>query len=115
MRQEVLTVSISERVMAARTARGWSQREFARKACLSYTYIQKLERGEMPPTLKTLQRLSLALELPVASLVGSEPIRDGLSDRLRQWLDTAPAEKREFVLQAAQMAGFRVAMRLAAS
>jgi transcriptional regulator with XRE-family HTH domain len=51
-----------------RTDKGLSQTELAFKGDFDRNYIGMLERGERNPSLKNLQRLSDALEIPLCKL-----------------------------------------------
>lgn len=57
------------RIVAARTVRGWSQRDLAAAADLKQPAIARLERGDIDPRWSTVVRVCQALELPLA--VGS--------------------------------------------
>jgi transcriptional regulator with XRE-family HTH domain len=56
-------------VRAQRQARGWSQEEFADRVGLHRTYIGDIERGERNVSLINIERLSRALDLPLAALM----------------------------------------------
>lgn len=51
-----------------RTELGLSRRELAERAELSYPYLSQIETGNREPSLRTLQKLASALELPVEAL-----------------------------------------------
>jgi transcriptional regulator with XRE-family HTH domain len=59
-----------KRLRTLREERGWSQEEFADRAGLHRTYVSAVERGVRNPTLSVLERLSKALGLPMAEMVG---------------------------------------------
>lgn len=64
----------SNKVLAAnlrvlRTARGWSQEEFADRCELHRTYIGAIERGERNVTLTTLNRIARAFGISSAELI----------------------------------------------
>lgn len=52
-------------VIAARNARGWSQRDLAEAIGVSQPVIARLERGERDPRLSTMVALCEALNLPL--------------------------------------------------
>ncbi len=47
-----------------RTARGWAQKDLAKRADLDASYISVLERGERTPSTRTLQKLAKVLDIP---------------------------------------------------
>lgn len=57
------------RVRELRTARGWSQEDFAHRANLDRTYVSGIERGTRNPTLDIIQKLAQALDVPAAELL----------------------------------------------
>jgi transcriptional regulator with XRE-family HTH domain len=59
-----------KRLRTLREERGWSQEEFADRAGLHRTYVSAVERGVRNPTLSVLERLSKALGMPMAEMVG---------------------------------------------
>jgi transcriptional regulator with XRE-family HTH domain len=108
-------VEIATLVRTAREARGWSQTDLAERSGVSHSGISALEKGKGAPTMTTLRKLADALGVDVSQLIGSEPVRSTLAQRLADWLEVAPKEKAELVFQVAKVAGFRAAMRSAAS
>jgi transcriptional regulator with XRE-family HTH domain len=62
-------VDVAGSVRAARLARGWTQRDLARRCGLSHTAIAKVERGEMSPTIASLQKIADSLDLSVTALI----------------------------------------------
>lgn len=54
---------------AARTAKGWTQDEFAARVGLTQAVVSRYERGHRIPDLPNLKRLARALGVPLASLV----------------------------------------------
>jgi transcriptional regulator with XRE-family HTH domain len=67
-----MDVDIPDRVRAARTARGLTQRDLARRCGLSHTAVAKIERGEMSPTVASLQKIAAAFGLPIVALLGGD-------------------------------------------
>jgi len=64
-----LLEAVCKSVHQRREELGISQEELAHRAGLHRTYISDIERGARNPSLKTLSRLSEALELPTSELV----------------------------------------------
>ena len=60
---------ISARILAERTARGWSLEGLAEQSGVSRAMISKVERGESSPTAVLLGRLSSAFGLTLSQLL----------------------------------------------
>ena len=52
-----------------RQSKGWSQEEFAHQAGLHRTYVSDLERGARNPTISVVDKLAVALGVPVGALL----------------------------------------------
>jgi len=64
---------LSKRVKEYRKRKEWTQQKLAEKTGLSFNTITKIEQGiGDSPTLKTLLKLSEALEIGLDELVGRE-------------------------------------------
>lgn len=63
---------IGNRVRELRKARGLSQDDLAAMTGLEHSYISYIESGKRNPTLKTLHRIAVSLEVPLTDLVKSE-------------------------------------------
>lgn len=61
--------AVCEAVHKRRGQLGISQEELAQRAGLHRTYISDIERGARNPTLKTLSRLAVALEISASRLI----------------------------------------------
>ena len=62
---------IGQNIKEFRKKKGWSQQKLAEKTSLSFNTITRLEQGiGNSPTLKTLLKLSEALEISLDELVG---------------------------------------------
>ncbi len=71
---------VGERIRAARKARGWTQEELASQAGLHFTYIGAVERGEKNLTIKSLERVTRALGLPMAeALKAAGPVKEPMA------------------------------------
>lgn len=57
-------------VRQLREERGWSQEQLAERADLNRSFVGEIERGAATPSLLTLAKLALALELSPSSLLG---------------------------------------------
>ena len=52
-----------------RTAKGWSQEQFAFEAGIHRTYISDLERGARNPTISVLEKLATSLGVRAGTLL----------------------------------------------
>ena len=64
---------LGRNVQSRRTAKGWSQEEFADRCGLHRTYVSGVERGIRNPTITVVERLAAALAVPIGELVDREP------------------------------------------
>lgn len=68
-----MRVDIQQRLGAnlrkLRTAKGWSQEQFAFEAGIHRTYISDLERGARNPTISVLEKLAVCLDVRAGTLL----------------------------------------------
>lgn len=57
------------KITELRTGRGWTKRELAERAGISYGYLWRLEAARQDPTLTVLEKLAKAFKVPVARLL----------------------------------------------
>ncbi|PCJ97588.1 MAG: transcriptional regulator [Flavobacteriaceae bacterium] len=69
MTKEDLKKSIGKRIVALRTAKGWSQSDLARACNKDRQAIEKLENGKVNPTLYSLLEVAMALEVELKVVV----------------------------------------------
>ena len=67
MKQLVSSFGITVRQL--REKQGWSQEALAERADLNRSYVGELERGQAIPSLLTLKKLALALDLSLTNLM----------------------------------------------
>ncbi len=95
-----LLSGLGARVRALRTARGWSQRELARRAGVSPRFLVQVEQGAGNLSLSRLAQLSEALEVsPVSLLRGLGPVRDALDRVASAAAELPEAERRRLLLE----------------
>jgi transcriptional regulator with XRE-family HTH domain len=63
----LLLADIGKRLRDLRSARGLSIRDLARKSGLNVNTLSMIENGKNLPSLETLQKLSLTLEIPITA------------------------------------------------
>lgn len=79
-----LLAGVSKAIQERREEIGLSQEEVAHRAGLHRTYISDIERGARNPSLKTLARLSEALEVSTSNLIRRGEHRMPAAGQLRQ-------------------------------
>lgn len=60
--------TVGKRLRAYRASLGFSQEKLAEKAGLHPTYIGQVERGEKNLTIESLEKITKALEIPMADV-----------------------------------------------
>jgi len=60
---------LAKNLRKLRTAKGWSQEEFAFEAGIHRTYISDLERGARNPTISVVEKLAIALSVEAGTLL----------------------------------------------
>ncbi len=61
------------KLQALRTQRGYSVRELAQRAHVSYPTITRIERGTMSPTVAMLAKLARALRVHITEFFPPKP------------------------------------------
>jgi len=91
----------SDRLLALRKKRGWSQPELGKKAGTSGAIIGRYERGEITPSIGVARKLAEALDVTLDYLVGENEL-SALQDKamLERWqtLEALPSADRERIL-----------------
>lgn len=84
-----LSEQIGMIVRRLRKARGWNQAQLAAKAELSVEMINRIERGRVVPSLRTVEMLASVFEVPVRDLfgVGDYALQPGRADALVRLID----------------------------
>lgn len=73
MPRAVKKPGLGHRLAACRLQRGLSQVSVARVAGLNPSYLSRLERGQIQPTVATAMRIARALKTSMSDLVGPSP------------------------------------------
>jgi transcriptional regulator with XRE-family HTH domain len=60
-------VDVGQRLREKRTSYGLTIRDLAKKSGLNVNTLSMIENGKVSPSVETLQRLSIALEVPIAA------------------------------------------------
>lgn len=80
MRESILKLT-GAAIRSLRTERGLSQEELGEKADFHFSYIGKVERGEVNITLVNLERIASALEVGLHQLFPFTATLEGLTDK----------------------------------
>ncbi|MCL5780438.1 MAG: helix-turn-helix domain-containing protein [Firmicutes bacterium] len=60
---------MKNRVQAVREEKGLSKSELARRSGVALSFINYIETGQKSPTLRTLEKLAKAMDVPVTELL----------------------------------------------
>jgi transcriptional regulator with XRE-family HTH domain len=60
---------VAVRIRQLREERGWTKRDLAKAAKISYGYLWRLEAARQDPTLTVLEKLAKALRVSVGKLL----------------------------------------------
>lgn len=69
MNKTGVNIAFGKRLSELRKSKGLSQEAFAHKCHFDRTYIGILERGEKSPTLNTLEKIAISLEITLSELL----------------------------------------------
>src|SRR5689334_18489632 len=77
-------LNVAATIRSLRQKAGLSQRQLAQRMSVPRTYVSKIENEKATPTLSSLERLAVALQVNVPDLLGTpeaaNPVRELLSD-----------------------------------
>lgn len=77
-------LNVAATIRSLRQKSGMSQRQLAERMKVPRTYVSKIENEKAMPTLSSLERLAIALQVNVVDLLGNassvNPVRELLSD-----------------------------------
>lgn len=74
--KEAESVEVGQRLRLLRDERGISMRALARRSGLSANALSMIERGLTSPSVSTLNKLAMALEVPITAFFRQEPVRE---------------------------------------
>jgi transcriptional regulator with XRE-family HTH domain len=88
---------LGETIRSLRSAKGWSQQDFARRLGISPSYLSLVEKNKREPALPLLRRMADTLGAPsalliAAAIVGSDSVvagRDTERDIVRRLVESA--------------------------
>ncbi|WP_340033447.1 helix-turn-helix transcriptional regulator [Paenibacillus sp. FSL E2-0202] len=88
---------IGESIRILRTGKGLSQEQLALNAGVNTSYIGQIERGEKNPTIKTLEKIAVALKVSLLDLLLYSNPKKGVSNQSIQIL--TPARIKQCLLE----------------
>lgn len=88
---------LGETIKRLRTERGVSQHALAAEAGLTASYLSLLENGKRSPSLRTVDDIASALDVPLEVILwDAVEIPEGLSDEDQETCESAKAIVRHF-------------------
>ncbi len=69
-------INIGITIREFRLQRGMSQGDIEKRTGLLRCYLSRVENGHTVPSLETLQKIAVALELPLSHFFAEEPVRE---------------------------------------
>ncbi len=80
-----MPVEIGQGLRKLREERGYTLTQLGARAQISVSYLSEIERNRKTPSVRAIDRLSVALNVPRSALVPQEAVDEGLSlgDKLR--------------------------------
>ena len=97
-------MDVATLVREARTARGLDQATLARRAGTTQTYVSRIERGKISPTLTTLTRLMHAMGLELE--LSAKRLSSGNAAAAELQSDLAKLTPSERIAQAMELSEF---------
>lgn len=90
-----ITMAVGARIKYFRLVHSLSQEELALRANVNPAYYGQVERGLKCPTVDTLYKIALALEVPPSEFLRSDALPSYSADsrRLKELLSKVPPEK----------------------
>ncbi len=67
-KQSKINIKIGTKIKLERVKRNWSQEQLAELSDLNKNSIGSIERGESSPTIETLGKIAIALNIPLHEL-----------------------------------------------
>jgi transcriptional regulator with XRE-family HTH domain len=77
-------MGISDRIRQQREAKGWSLRTLAKLSAISPSLVSQIETGKIDPSLSTLRKIALALDVPLFYFVLEDPYQISRIVRMNQ-------------------------------
>lgn len=91
-------LNIAATIRELRHQRHLSQGDLGRRMCVARTYISKVEADKNTPTVDTLYRFALALQVDISTLLGEPNMRDSFISELAGYVAQLDDEQRSIVI-----------------
>ncbi len=82
--KELPEYKLSERLKYLRESRQWTQMEFSKHAKVSQSTIAHIEKGLKDPSVDTLRKIAIALDVDIATIFASKEVHVFDIPRLRR-------------------------------
>lgn len=92
---ENVSLMFGERVKSLRTAKKLSQEKLAELSGLHSTYIGQIERGEKSPTIESIYKLSVGLEISLADFFKNMEMKEKYADKIYNMVLPLTSEKQK--------------------
>jgi transcriptional regulator with XRE-family HTH domain len=73
---EPAPINIGVTIRTFRLQRGMSQGDIEKRTGLLRCYLSRVENGHTVPSLDTLQKIALSLDLPLSQFFAEDPVKD---------------------------------------
>lgn len=85
------------KLISIRTTIGWSQAIFAYRAGIERATLSKIEKGTHLPSLRTINKMALALKVPMSKLIdqSTEFFTDDVEIFYRRWFNITLLNKED--------------------
>lgn len=97
--RNALAVRVGRRLFACRRERGLTQQQLARKLKIRSDTLSRIERGQHTASLQTLERISLALDIPLVVFFEDTSLPGSDLTSIKEYLRELTTEERQLVLR----------------
>ena len=111
---EDIYIKVGERIREERLKAGLTQEELGEATDLHYSFIGYIERGKKKPSLRTIEKIANALNLPVSDLFRTVEQKQQkkpkyeLTNRLLSMLQDSNKNDQEFIVNLVRTVARRV-------
>ena len=76
VQNEPTPINIGITIRSFRLQRGMSQGDIEKRTGLLRCYLSRVENGHTVPSLDTLQKIAVAMEMPLSQFFAEDPVKD---------------------------------------